>query len=74
MKKRSLLILAVIGLSSLGLVGCNNGEQSKDGKIAIYYGCADTVVGLCFTTIDETVDFIKAHNELNYWDTDEGRF
>lgn len=37
MKKRSLLILAVIGLSSLGLVGCNNGEQSKDGKIAIKY-------------------------------------
>ena len=48
--------------------------DEKDGKIAIYYGCADTVVGLCFTTIDETVDFIKAHNELNYWDTDEGRF
>lgn len=25
----------------------------KSGKIAIYYGCADTSTGLCFTTIDE---------------------
>ena len=25
------------------------------GRIAIYYGCADTVTGLCFTTVDETL-------------------
>ena len=23
------------------------------GRIAIYYGCADTVTGLAFTTVDE---------------------
>ena len=48
--------------------------DEKDGKIAIYYGCADTVVGLCFTTVDECVKFILAHDEKNYWDTDIGRF
>ena len=32
------------------------------GRIAIYYGCADTVTGLCFTTVDETLNFLKAHN------------
>ena len=31
------------------------------GRIAIYYGCADTVTGLCFTTVDEVLDYIKAH-------------
>ncbi len=29
------------------------------GKMAIYYGCADTVTGLAFTTIDEMVYYIK---------------
>ena len=32
------------------------------GRIAIYYGCADTVTGLCFTTVDETLNFLKTHN------------
>ena len=27
--------------------------DSDTGRIAIYYGCADTVTGLCFTTVDE---------------------
>jgi len=31
------------------------------GRIAIYYGCADTRVGLCFAKVDEVVDFIKAN-------------
>ena len=44
------------------------------GRIAIYYGCADTVTGLCFTTIDETIKYIKDHNELSALDKDEGRF
>jgi len=32
------------------------------GRIAIYYGAADTSVALAFTTVDETVNYIKAHN------------
>ena len=29
------------------------------GRLAIYYGCADTVTGLVFGYIDEVVDFVK---------------
>ena len=31
------------------------------GRIAIYYGCADTVTGLAFTTVDELISFMKAN-------------
>ncbi len=36
--------------------------DAKTGRIAIYYGGADTVVGLAFTTVEETVKFIKEHD------------
>lgn len=36
-------------------------SDAATGRIAIYYGCADTVTGLCFTTVDEVLDFIRAH-------------
>ncbi len=36
--------------------------DAETGKIAIYYGAADTYMALAFTTIDEVVDFIKANN------------
>lgn len=36
--------------------------DAATGRIAIYYGGADTVVGLAFTTIDETIRFIKEHD------------
>ena len=29
------------------------------GRIAVYYGCADTVTGLAFGMVDEIIDFIK---------------
>ncbi len=48
--------------------------DAATGRIAIYYGCADTVVGLCFTTVDEVVKFTKEHNEVLAMDADEGRF
>ena len=31
------------------------------GRIAMYYGCADTVTGIAFTTADDLIAFIKAH-------------
>lgn len=34
------------------------------GRLAIYYGCADTVTGLAFARIDELIDFIKHNSEL----------
>ena len=36
--------------------------DSETGKIAIYYGGADTVVGLAFTTVDEVVNYIKEND------------
>lgn len=35
--------------------------DADTGRICIYYGCADTVTGLAFTTADELLAFIKAH-------------
>jgi len=33
--------------------------DAHTGRIAVYYGAADTVTGLAFTQVDELVDFIK---------------
>lgn len=34
-------------------------SDADTGRIAIYYGAADTVIGLAFTQVDELIDFIK---------------
>lgn len=36
--------------------------DAKTGRIAIYYGCADTVTGLAFTSVDEIVAWTKKHS------------
>ena len=36
---------------------------NEDGRVAIYYGAADSYVALGFTTIERLVDFIMKHNE-----------
>ncbi len=33
--------------------------DAASGRIAIYYGCADTVTGLAFTTIDELMNWMQ---------------
>lgn len=33
--------------------------DADSGRIAIYYGCADTVTGLAFTTVDELIGYMK---------------
>lgn len=38
---------------------CANIADAETGRIAIYYGAADSVVGLCFCKVDEVIDFIK---------------
>jgi beta-1,4-mannooligosaccharide/beta-1,4-mannosyl-N-acetylglucosamine phosphorylase len=38
--------------------------DSHTGRIAIYYGAADTVTGLAFAHINELIDFIKVNSEL----------
>ncbi len=43
---------------------CASLHDKESGKIAIYYGCADTVTGLAFTQVDELVTFIKENSKL----------
>ena len=35
------------------------------GRLAIYYGCADTYTSVAFTTVDRVIDFIKKHDNYN---------
>jgi len=35
--------------------------DAASGRIAIYYGAADTVIGLAFCRVDEVVDFLRTH-------------
>lgn len=35
--------------------------DADTGRICIYYGCADTVTGLAFTTVQELLDYMRAH-------------
>ncbi len=38
--------------------------DATTGRIAIYYGCADTVTGLAFCQADELIEFINRNSEL----------
>jgi beta-1,4-mannooligosaccharide/beta-1,4-mannosyl-N-acetylglucosamine phosphorylase len=46
---------------------CATLTDNETGKIAIYYGAADSYVGLAFTTVDELVNYIL-ENEYTYDD------
>ncbi|AZK45217.1 glycoside hydrolase family 130 protein [Paenibacillus lentus] len=35
--------------------------DADTGRIAIYYGCADTVTGLAFTTVDELLNYMEEY-------------
>jgi beta-1,4-mannooligosaccharide/beta-1,4-mannosyl-N-acetylglucosamine phosphorylase len=38
--------------------------DAPTGRIAVYYGAADTVTGLAYTRVDELITFIKANSEI----------
>jgi beta-1,4-mannooligosaccharide/beta-1,4-mannosyl-N-acetylglucosamine phosphorylase len=38
-------------------------DQST-GRLAIYYGGADTITALAFAKMDEVIDFVKTNSEL----------
>ena len=38
--------------------------DADTGRIAIYYGCADTCVSMAFCTVDEVVDYVKNHSSV----------
>ena len=39
-------------------------SDAATGRIAFYYGCADTVTGLAFAQVDELIDYVKNNSEL----------
>ena len=43
---------------------CASLHDPETGRIAVYYGCADTVTGLAFGYIPEIVKFTKENNIL----------
>ena len=48
-------------------------HDPKTGRIAIYYGAADSYVALAFTTVDLLIDYIKDHHESVGRDRELGR-
>lgn len=46
--------------------------DAESGRLAIYYGAADSYVGLAFTTIDEIIDYIKADDYVYDEDNETG--
>lgn len=51
---------------------CATIHDSETGKIALYYGAADSYVALAFTKLDEIVDYIKANSSLTTEDIEVG--
>ena len=52
---------------------CATIHDSESGKIAIYYGAADSYVGLAFTELDDIIDYIKENSVVTPEDTEIGR-
>lgn len=51
---------------------CATLQDSKTGRIAIYYGAADSYVGVAFTRLEEVVTYIKENSVLTDMDTELG--
>lgn len=51
-----------VGDTSNVVFPCAALADALTGRIAIYYGAADTVVGMAFTQVDELVDFVKRNS------------
>lgn len=49
---------------------CATLQDAETGRIAIYYGAADTYVAVAYTNVEEIVAYIKANSELVSGDGD----
>ena len=43
---------------------CANLVDADTGRIAIYYGCADTCTSLCFTTVDDVMKYLDENSQI----------
>lgn len=46
--------------------------DAATGRIALYYGAADSYVGLAFTTLDRVAGYIREHSVVEKTDTEPG--
>lgn len=51
---------------------CATLQDSDSGKIALYYGCADSYVGVAYTTVSEIYDYILKYDGVSADDADSG--
>lgn len=51
---------------------CATLQDGATGRIAIYYGAADSYVGVAFTKVDEIVNYIKNNSIVTETDTEIG--
>lgn len=47
--------------------------DAETGRIAVYYGCADSYVGIAFTTADTVISYIKEHDNADENDKEIGK-
>ena len=52
---------------------CATLHDPETGRIAVYYGAADSYVGLAFGYLDEIIDYIKDNSKTTNDDTEIGR-
>jgi beta-1,4-mannooligosaccharide/beta-1,4-mannosyl-N-acetylglucosamine phosphorylase len=52
---------------------CATLHDAETGRIAIYYGAADSYVGLAFTQFEDIVEYIKKNSVLTQADTEIGK-
>ena len=52
---------------------CATLHDPETGRIAVYYGAADSYVGLAFGNLDEIIDYIKDNSKVTETDTEIGR-
>lgn len=52
---------------------CATIHDPETGRIALYYGAADSVVGLAFCELDDIIDYIKENSKVTETDTEIGR-
>lgn len=52
---------------------CATLHDAETGRIAIYYGAADTYVGLAFTTAEQVVSYIRENSVVRESDAEIGR-
>ncbi len=47
-------------------------SDAETGRIAIYYGAADSYVSLAFTTADDIIEYVKVNDNANLDDMNDG--